>query len=275
MNIPDNLYSLTSAPLQIYPGAIEGLVAEVISRLKTGVKAEMPVCKVVGVNKVGNSQGTEGKSIMIIPVMKFISDEDIPDYGVIGTKTIQKIISACEADPNIIGVILHITNPGGTVMNTPETSFQIFETKKPVVAYIDKLGASSGFYLAMACKYIFASGRSTMVGNIGTKSQGIDLTGILEKLGAKSWEIFAPQSFDKDLGFTEALAGKPQKFQNAVLVPYADMFMGDAKKMRPQIKEEAMHGMVYVAEMAIEMGLIDAIGTMADAIAKVMELAEA
>lgn len=292
MKIPENLVSLISAPISVYPNAVSGLVAEVLSRLKTGQKAEMPKCLLMKMSASGmtcvevevdddeendletdDETSVEGnKQVLIIPVMKFISKQDIEEYGILGTATIQKLIASANANPNIAGVILHINNPGGTVMNTPETSTTIFENIKPIVAYVEDLGASSGYYLAMACKFIFLAGRTTMVGNIGTKSQGIDLSGILAKYGAERWEIFAKESFDKDLGFKEALAGNPEKYQESLLAPFAKMFMDDARLMRPSIPEDALHGMVYVGEAAIEKGLADAIGSMDDAVMKVLEL---
>lgn len=277
MKNPQNILSLLSAPLSIYPNAIDGLIAEVVSRVKSGEKAEMPQSRMIGVSASADAPtaNTKQKSVLVIPVFKFISKQDIEDFGIMGTTTIQNLINAANADENIIGVVLHVSgNVGGTVMNTTETARQInADTNKPIVTLIEDLGASSAYYLSAGSKFIFAAGPTTLIGNIGTKSQGLDLSGILEKLGAKSWEFFAKESFDKDLGFAEAMAGKPAKYQDAILAPYAKMFMEDVKAMRPQIKEEATHGMIYVAEDAQKMGLIDAIGSMDDAVAKVVELA--
>lgn len=271
--IPENLVSLIGSPISIYANAVDGLIGEVLARLKSGEVAVMPTAKLVSAGaSEGDPTGNTSKSVMIIPVFKFISDQDIEGYGILGTKTIQNLIKAANADDSIAGIVLHITNPGGTVMNTTETARDIFASAKPIVAFCEKLSASSGYYLTAACRYVFASGPTTLIGNIGTKSQGMDMSGILEKFGAKSWEIFADESFDKDLGFAEAMAGKPEKYKASILAPYAKMFMDDMKQMRPQIKEEALHGMIYVAETAIEMGLVDEIGSMEDALAKVMEL---
>jgi protease-4 len=264
--IPDNIMSLIGSPLQIYQPALNGIIAEVFSRHKSGEKAPQATVAFVPVD------GQKGKTVMIIPVMKIISKQDIEDYGVLGTESIQKLVVLANQDPNCLGVVLHVNNPGGTVINTTETARDIRASGKPKVAFIEQLGASSGYYLAAACDYIFSSGPTTMVGNIGTKSSGLDLTGILEKLGAKSWEIYAKESFDKDLGFVEAMAGKPGKFQDAILAPYSNLFMGDMKGFRPQIKEEALHGMIYIGQDSIDMGLVDAFGNMINAIAKVVEL---
>ena len=273
MKIPGNLMSLITSPISIYANAIDGLIGEVVARVKSGEKAIMPIAKMVGVqSSSNNAEETSEKMVLVIPVFKFISKQDIEDYGILGTQTIQALIVAANADDNILGVVLHINNPGGTVMNTTETARDIFKSVKPVVAFCEDLSASSGYYLTAACKYVFASGPTALIGNIGTKSQGLDLSGILEKLGAKSWEIFAKESFDKDLGFTEAMAGKPEKYPNSILAPYAKMFMDDVKMMRPQIAEDATHGMIYVADTALEKGLIDAIGSLDDAISKVVEL---
>ncbi len=264
--IPDNIMSLIGSPLQIFPQAVNGIIAEVMSRHKSGEKAPMATVAFQPID------GQKGKTVMIIPVMKIVSKQDIPDYGVLGTETIQKMVKLANEDPNCLGVVFHTKNPGGTVIITTETARDIKASAKPKVTFFEELGASSGYYIGAAADYVFSSGPTTMLGNIGTKSSGLDLTGILEKLGAKSWEIFAKESFDKDLGFTEAMAGKPGKFQDAVLTPYSKMFMGDMKGFRPQIKEEALHGMVYIGQDAIDMGLADAFGNMADAIAKVVEL---
>lgn len=271
MKLPENLYSMLMAPISIHPNAVEAILAEIMSRNKSGEQAVMPVCALHSA-KGGTSKVSTDKKVMVIPVMKFISKYDIEQYGILGTKTIQSIIKGCIADDNIAGIVLHINNPGGTVMNTKETAEDIFASPKPIVTFGEDGVFSSAFYLAAASDYIIASGPTTGVGNIGTKSQGIDFNGIFTKLGAKSWEIFATESYDKDLGFNAALDGKPEKFQGMILDPYNKMFMDDMKMMRPQIHADALHGATYVAQTAIEMGLIDAIGTMEDAVAKVMEL---
>ncbi len=279
--IPANIASLLTAPMNIYPNAVDGLVSEVLARIKSGEKAIMPTTSLHSVSSGVSSsvstgsttEETQTKKVMVIPCHSFVSCEDIPNYGILGTKSIQALIKAGNANEEIVGFVLHINNPGGTVLNTTETARMISQNSKPVVACIEHLGASSGYYLAMACQHILATGPTTLVGNIGTKSSGIDMKGIFEKLGAKSWEIFATESFDKDLGFNAALAGDAKKYQESILNPYAEMFMADVRAMRPAIPEEALHGMVYLADKAIEMNLIDGIGSMEDAIQKVVELA--
>lgn len=268
--LTDNIISLLSSPLQIYSGAVNGLIAEVLAHLKSDVIS--PRAEVIFQPSEYDQDGNVIESVMIIPVMKVISKYDIEQFSVLGTQTIQQFINLANSDNSCVGVVLHIKNGGGTVINTSETAHTIFQSAKPIISFIEELGASSAFHLAAASNYIFSSGSTTMIGNIGTKSMGIDLTGILEKYGAKTWEIFAKESFDKDLGFNEAMKGNLEKFQNSVLNPYAEIFMSDVRKMRPSVKEEAMHGMVYIGSKAIEMGLCDSIGSLQDAVAKVIEL---
>lgn len=265
MNLPENISLLLSHPMSIYPNAIEGIIGEILAHRNTEAKVKMPTASIVATAK-GN--------VLVIPVQKFISKVDIPQYGIIGTSTIQRLIEGVAKDPSIIGVVLHINNPGGTVLNTTETARQIFNFSKPIVAFVEDLAASSGFYLASACKYIFVSGPSAVLGNIGTKSSGIDYQGIFEKLGAKSWEIYSSESYNKDLGFTKALAGDPADYQAMILDPYSNLFMNDVRQFRPQIAEADLHGNVYLGDTAIEKGMADAIGTLDDAIMKVQELSK-
>uniref|UniRef100_UPI003750E12B S49 family peptidase n=1 Tax=Emticicia sp. TaxID=1930953 RepID=UPI003750E12B len=97
---------------------------------------------------------------------------------------------------------------------------------------------------------------------------------ILGKLGAKYADVFGTLAFDKDLGYAEALDGKPEKMQQLLINPHNEMFVNDVLRYRPQINESATHGAVYLSEEAITMGLIDEVGSMQDAITKVFELSK-
>jgi ClpP class serine protease len=267
----NHISQLLNSPWAISSGALESFILSAITQHKNGIKAEMPVpFRMNAKNEIGNGSK---KEVLIVPIEGVIVKYDMPEAGLIGLKSIQNLINKVNADSTLVGAVLYHESPGGTVMDLAETADIIHNSIKPIVSFVE-LSCSASYYLAAASRYIIATKRSAMVANIGTRTSPMDMRGILGKLGAKYADVFGTLAFDKDLGFADAIDGKPEKMQQLLIDPHNEMFVNDVKKYRPQVQETATHGAVYLSEAGISEGLIDQVGIINDAVSKVFELSE-
>jgi protease-4 len=206
-------------------------------------------------------------SIAVIPVFDVITKSD-QSCGPSGTDTKKTILTRCGSNPNIEGVILQISSPGGEAFASLDMYKAIIEFKskynKSVVAYIDDMGCSGAMYIAAACDKIICSDALTQVGSIGVVTHIFDQIKTLENEGVVVHEIYADESSEKNIEFREAIKGnyKPIKERASVLV---NRFVADVKANRPNITTsgtDPFKGKTLFASDALKIGLIDEIGTM-------------
>jgi ClpP class serine protease len=224
-NIPDIVTALCSEPLMILSGHIEPFIATcVLSDTKF----------VENLSSKTDLQNT-AKTLNVVNVQSVLSNNSNTDKGLFGYKDIAKALSLGNDDPSVAAHVMYIKSPGGSVTGLAELADLIHASPKPVYAYIDELGASAAYYIAAAATEIWTSTRSSLIGNIGSVIRTIDLNGILEKLGAKSIEVYGTDATNKDLGFTDAKNGNPEKLRKLLVDPANDMFTQDLKKYRPSL----------------------------------------
>jgi protease-4 len=142
------------------------------------------------------------------------------------------------------------------------------ETGKPVVAAMMDVAASGGYYVACACDEIIAQ-KSTVTGSIGVIVQLFDLTGTMAKLGITGHAIISGPNKAAGSPFSELSDEQRAIFQGIVDNLY-DQFVAVVAAGRPGLDEDQVReladGRVYTAAEALELGLIDRIGTMREAI---------
>ena len=176
-------------------------------------------------------------------------------------------------DATVQAVVLRINSPGGTVTASElmHDEVQAFRaaTGKPVVAIIMDVGASGGYYLACACDEIVAH-RTSVTGSIGVIIQLVEFSGTMRTLGISATAITSGPNKDAGSPFTELTSEERAIFQGIVDDFYA-RFLEVVAAGRPGLSEErlreAADGRVFTAPQALDLGLIDRIGTIRDALA--------
>lgn len=173
---------------------------------------------------------------------------------------------------NIAGVLYMLDTPGGQVSGLQTLADEIKAVEKPTVGFIDDgMLCSAGMWLGSACDFLYASHKTDIVGSIGVMCSFKDYTGYFEEMGIKVHEIYAPQSTDKNLDFREALKGNYEKIQEELKV-LADEFISAVKTNRgDRLKisvEDPFTGKTWFADRAVEIGLIDGICSLDQAILK-------
>lgn len=215
-------------------------------------------------------------SIAVIPVRGPLMKEDEENCGEVnsGMATLGNRVQEADQHPNIGSIILIVDSPGGTVDGTQAFADAIKNTSKPVVTFVDGLMASAALWAGSSANHIIAENSSTEIGSIGVMFSFADVQPMWEKEGVKFHRIVSDFSQDKNKDFTDALQGDYKGIKENSLNPLAQIFIDNVKSNRAdKIKsEDVFTGKVYLAEQALELGLIDEIGSFDTAVERAFEL---
>lgn len=171
------------------------------------------------------------------------------------------------SDQAALGLILRINSPGGSPVQAGYVFDEIRRLKEtrenfPVYAVITDLGASGAYYIAAAADEIYAD-KASLVGSIGVVGSGFGFTGALEKLGIERRQYtagehkgfldpFQPESPEQRAFWENVLKVTHQQF-----IAQVKLGRGDRLVDNPDL----FSGLVWSGEQALELGLIDGLGS--------------
>ena len=187
-------------------------------------------------------------------------------------KYILNSIRAMARDEKNKGIILYLNTPGGSVFASDELYFAIKEyqkeTGRPVYSAMQSMAASGGYYISAPCDKIFAN-RNCWTGSIGvTLGTMYDVSELLDNLGVKTVTITSGDN--KAMGSNTEPMTKEQReiYQSLVDEAYEQFIdiVSEGRKMDPDEVKKIADGRIYTAKQALEIGLIDEIGTFEDAL---------
>lgn len=205
---------------------------------------------------------------------------DSADGEQISSDELTRLINEIRLDKDIKAVVLRVNSPGGSALASDViwTSTQWLKKAKPFVTSFGNVAASGGYYMSAGSQYIFAE-PSTITGSIGV----FGLTFATEKF----WNGKVGMTFDtaKSHKFADLEylvrplnAEETEKMQSFVDTVYED-FLKVVTDGRPKLEtrdqtHELAQGRVWLGKTAVEIGLVDELGGLNEAIAKAAELAK-
>ncbi|MGC8815757.1 MAG: signal peptide peptidase SppA [bacterium] len=195
--------------------------------------------------------------------------------GVIDSKYVLQTLDKIKDNKNYKGILLIIDSPGGVAAPSLEISYKIKKiTKdKPVVAYIENLGASGAYYIASSCNYIIANPQA-IVGSIGVIITIPQVYKALDKIGISMVSIKSGKYKDSLSPFKE-IDNDQKKYIQDLVMEYYKQFVKDVSENRNiSIQElyKVADGRVFSPYTAKNYKLIDSIGTIDDAKDKIKQL---
>lgn len=188
-----------------------------------------------------------------------------------------KHIEKCEKDPEIKALFIKIESPGGMPGTAQALYNEInaFKKKKPVIVLVENVCASAGYYVAAAANTIIAS-PSSLVGSIGVLMQIPNVKKLLN-----NWNI----SVDYIQSGKYKTAGSPvkemtpeeeiylQKLSNSAYSQFIKD-IAQSRNLSDKDQEKWANGQVFMGNQALELKLIDQIGSHRDAIQAIKKLAK-
>jgi protease-4 len=170
-------------------------------------------------------------------------------------------------DPGAQAVVLRINSPGGSPVQAGIVNDEIRRLKtlhgKKVYAVVEEACASGAYYIAVAADEIFAD-KASIVGSIGVLMDGFGFTGAMDKLGVERRLLTAGEN--KGLGDPfSPLTPKHRAYAQAMLDQVHQQFIEVVKQGRgKRLKQtpETFSGLFWNGQKALELGLIDNLGSL-------------
>ncbi len=183
------------------------------------------------------------------------------------------LVRRLEDDPQVKAIVLHINSPGGSVVASDRIYQALAQVDKPLIIYMDEVAASGGYYISLAGDSIIAT-PNTLTGSIGVIAVFLNAQGLMEKIGVEAQVITAGEA--KDMGsIYRGLKPEERAYLQNLMTQVHQHFMEVVAENRDlsmaQVQEVA-DGRVFLAPVALEKGLIDALGYEDDAIAKAAKM---
>jgi protease IV len=215
----------------------------------------------------------DGK-VLLLDLSGVISAQDkegiIPQPNMLAT--FKEELTRAAKDDRIKAVVVRINSPGGTVTASDILYHELreFKAKKkvPVIASMMDVGASGGYYLAMAADNVLVH-PSTVTGSIGVIMLTVNARGLLEKVGVEASAITSGPRKDMGSPFRVMTPEERGIFQS-VIDSFYQRFLAVVQEGRPNLSAEQIKkladGRIYSGDQAKAAGLIDEVGYLDDAI---------
>ena len=180
------------------------------------------------------------------------------------------IISSVRADSTVKAVVLRVASPGGSVAASEKirTEIDLLRKVKPVIASYGNYAASGGYWISNSCDKIF-SDKSTLTGSIGVFSMIPDLSGTAEKVFHVGVTNVGSSKHSDMYSLTRPLDAEETAFMQKSVDDIYEAFLENVSAGRGMDKaeiDEIAQGRVWTGSDALKIGLVDEIGTLADAV---------
>jgi len=208
----------------------------------------------------GSSLVTGGR-IAILPIVGVIDSE----------QSTLRTLKRFRDDRSVKGLVVEIRSPGGGV-GASQSLYRAIrklrdEDHRPIVAWIGDVGASGGYYVAMAADSLFALPGS-ITGSIGVIMEFPNAKKLLDKVGV-DLEVVKSGKL-KDIGSpARALTAEEREVLQGVVDDVYGQFVGAVAENRPLDREQVealADGRIFSGERAVSLGLVDRIATLEEAI---------
>jgi protease-4 len=200
------------------------------------------------------------------------------DHNIVGNETVKDILALAN-DDDVKAVVLRVNSPGGSAIASEQIwhAINILKEKKPVVVSMGGVAASGGYMISCGASYIMAE-PTTITGSIGIFGLIPNLSGLVtDKLGI-TWDGVTTNrytDYETSLVFSNENSDEIRYLQGYVDRGYEN-FLGIVAQGRGLTKDsvnQIAQGRVWLATDALNIGLVDELGSLEKAVKKAVELA--
>jgi len=204
-----------------------------------------------------------------------VSGESQSDFSgnvsAMGSETIVEALEKTYDDDNCKAVVLRVNSPGGSALASDMIwrAIERVKTRKPVVASMGRVAASGGYWISMGCSAIVAQ-PGTLTGSIGVVSLVPDVSRALEDLGINV-EVVSKGPHGDQLAILEhgpspIVKKTITRSMEQTYETFIEKVAG-GRGLEPERVREIAGGRVWTGRQAIDVGLVDELGGLQDAIA--------
>lgn len=236
------------------------------------------VLKLWGDLLTGPKKPAKGKNAVAIvyvegPIIEGDAGDASPfgSAGIAFSNPIRKALEETATDDSIKAVVLRVNSPGGSAVGSEIIldATRRVKVKKPFVVSMGDVAGSGGYYVACATDTIFADA-TTITASIGVVGGKFATTDMWKRAGI-TWKSYRRGANAGLLGsesvFTDAERAKVQAWMDEIYGVFKGHVVAiRGNKLKKPIDEIA-GGRVFTGKQALELGLVDKIGSLEDAIA--------
>ncbi|MFT4631815.1 MAG: protease-4 [Candidatus Pseudothioglobus sp.] len=215
--------------------------------------------------------------IAVITAKGNILDGDQP-AGSIGSDSMAELIKRAREDETVKALVVRIDSPGGSASASEHIRYELELTQqegKPVIVSMGTYAASGGYWIAATADRIFAS-TTTITGSIGTFLLFPTLDQSLAELGIYSDGV-GTTTLSGALNPLQAINPTVEKILSQSINHTYAQFIGlvaKGRNMSPEAVDSVAQGRVWAGATALDLGLIDAIGNLDDAVRAAASIAD-
>ena len=205
------------------------------------------------------------KTSPTVAVVRLSGAIGMPGRGSLSDATVAPILERAFRRGKPDAVALEINSPGGSPVQSSLIGSRIRglsdELKVPVIAFVEDVAASGGYWLASAADEIYADD-SSVVGSIGVISAGFGLQVLLARQGIERRVYTAGKSksmLDPFRPENEEDVARLKVMLEDIHVNFIDQIKS-RRGDKLDLQQDLFTGEVWVARRAAELGLIDGIG---------------
>jgi ClpP class serine protease len=230
------------------------------------------ISAVNGVEMSGNSKQERKKKIAVTNISGVVTRSGGSSSR--GMEELSAEMLMADQDPDVIGHLVKFNTPGGSEPAMRYMKVTLASLTKPKVTMVVRQGmaASAGLGMLVEGDFVMAESADAMVGSHGVMwgTSGVP-NGQKDAAGEVNFVVISDGSPDKNKATQDAINNNDTSLMKKEVNELYGWFASSTKSRRPNVKDEHLTGAMYKATEVVG-SLIDAIGTEADAVNKILEL---
>ena len=204
------------------------------------------------------------------PIMVGQAASPLLQETVAASSLIRRALDSAANDETIKGVVLRVDSPGGSALASEIIldATRRVKAKKPFVVSMGDIAGSGGYYVACGSDTIFAD-ESTITGSIGVVSGKLAMAGLYDKLGVTFKSYRRGQNagmLSAADAFTPAERLKMRTWMDEIYGVFKNHVTAIRGNRLKKPIDDLAGGRVYTGKQAMELGLVDRLGTLSDAV---------
>ncbi|EGB15740.1 signal peptide peptidase SppA, 36K type [Pseudodesulfovibrio mercurii] len=188
---------------------------------------------------------------------------------ILDSSRVVRFIRSLEEDDSVKGVLLRVDSPGGSIAPSQEiyAAVKRLNQVKPVIASYGTVAASGGYYASCPARLIFANSGS-ITASIGVMAEFVTVADAMEKFGIRP-EVLTTGKFKAAGTPLRNLTDAQREQMLGLMQDLHDQFVDDVAEARGMERARIAaiaDGRAVTGRQALALGLIDRLGTQADAV---------
>ena len=278
--LADRYMGLQPAANQVEAGLVDTLIyqqdMDSLLRIYTGTK-DYNMLRTAQLAQVKRPESKAKDKVAVIYLQGTITDDS--GDGIVGTEVVKQL-KKISKDDNVKAVVLRVNSPGGSADASEQiwrATQKLKEKGLPVVVSMGDYAASGGYYISCGADYIFAE-PTTITGSIGIFGTIPNVSKLRDKVGLDIDGVSTNKHADLQTNMIYK-GMNPEEFalMQTMIERGYDLFTGrcaEGRKVGQDYIKSIGEGRVWLGDKAKELGLVDELGNIDNAIAKAVELAE-